>query len=107
MSSTYIAASKAYRYKNIMEWINFCYIQRPFNMQMQVCFLNFVCFSPWLAGRYHNFELTQNRKKNPEKGLTADKRKQRAVTLASTCKIAMPPEGYRIRLSEAYRGRST
>jgi hypothetical protein len=26
-------------------------------------FLQLVCFSPWLAGRFHNFELTQNREK--------------------------------------------
>ena len=32
-------------------------------MQRQLCFLNLVCFFPWLAGRFHNFELTQNREK--------------------------------------------
>jgi hypothetical protein len=26
-------------------------------------------FFSWLAGRFHNFELTQNRKKNPRNGL--------------------------------------
>jgi hypothetical protein len=42
----------------------FGYIWRPYNMQRQFCFLNLVCFFPWLAGRFHNFELTQNREKN-------------------------------------------
>jgi hypothetical protein len=32
-------------------------------MQWQFCFSKLVCFSPWLAGRFHNFELTQNREK--------------------------------------------
>jgi hypothetical protein len=31
-------------------------------MQRQFCFLKLVCFSPWLADRFHNFELMQNRK---------------------------------------------
>jgi hypothetical protein len=33
-----------------------------FDIQMQFCFLKLVCFLPWLSGRFHNFELTQNRK---------------------------------------------
>jgi hypothetical protein len=35
-------------------------------MQRQLCFLKLVCFSPGgcrLAGRFHKFELTQNREK--------------------------------------------
>jgi hypothetical protein len=32
-------------------------------MQRQFCFLKLVCFFSWLAGRFHNFELTQNREK--------------------------------------------
>jgi hypothetical protein len=28
-----------------------------------ILFLNIVCFFAWLAGRFHNFELTQNREK--------------------------------------------
>jgi hypothetical protein len=32
-------------------------------------FLKLVCFYPWLAGKFHNFELTQNREKNPKNGL--------------------------------------
>jgi hypothetical protein len=32
-------------------------------MQRQFYFLNLVCFLPWLAGRFQNFELTQNREK--------------------------------------------
>jgi hypothetical protein len=38
-------------------------------MQSQLCFLKVVCFFPWLAGRFHNFELTQNREKT-RNGLT-------------------------------------
>ena len=38
-------------------------VSRPHNMQRQLCFLKFVCFFPWLAGRSHKFELTQNREK--------------------------------------------
>jgi hypothetical protein len=30
-------------------------------MLRQFCFSKFVCFFPWLAGRFHNFELTQNK----------------------------------------------
>jgi hypothetical protein len=26
-------------------------------------FFKAVCFCPWLAGKFHNFELTQNREK--------------------------------------------
>jgi hypothetical protein len=33
------------------------------------CFLKLVCFFPWLAGRFHNYELTQNREKT-RNGLT-------------------------------------
>jgi hypothetical protein len=35
------------------------------NKQRQFCFLNFVVLFlfPWLAGRFYNFELMQNRKK--------------------------------------------
>jgi hypothetical protein len=29
----------------------------------QFCFLNLFVFFPWLAGRFHNFELKQNREK--------------------------------------------
>jgi hypothetical protein len=35
----------------------------PYNMQRQLCFKSLFVFSPWLAGRFYNFELTQNRKK--------------------------------------------
>jgi hypothetical protein len=36
-------------------------------MQRQLSFLKLVCFFPWLADRFHNFELTQNRgEKNQE-----------------------------------------
>jgi hypothetical protein len=38
-------------------------------MQRQFCFLKRVCFFSWLAGRFHNFELTQNREKT-RNGLT-------------------------------------
>jgi hypothetical protein len=32
-------------------------------MSIQHADLKFVCFFPWLAGRLHNFELTQTEKK--------------------------------------------
>jgi hypothetical protein len=36
-------------------------------MKRQLCFSKLVCFFPWLAVFwFHNFELTQNRKKNQE-----------------------------------------
>jgi hypothetical protein len=34
-------------------------------------FLKLVCFFPWLAGRFHNSELTQNREKT-RNGLTKE-----------------------------------
>jgi hypothetical protein len=40
-------------------------------MQRQLCFLKLVCFFSWLAGRFHDFELTQNREKT-RSGLTFD-----------------------------------
>jgi hypothetical protein len=36
-----------------------------------ICFQNIVCFFPLLAGRFHNFELTQNREKT-RNGLTTE-----------------------------------
>jgi hypothetical protein len=42
-------------------------------MQRQLCFSKLVCFFPWLAGRFHNFELTQNREKT-RNGLNTDGR---------------------------------
>jgi hypothetical protein len=39
-------------------------------MQRQICFFK-VCFFPWLAGRFHNFELTQNGEKKQEMALLA------------------------------------
>jgi hypothetical protein len=34
----------------------------PYYTQRWFCFLKLVCFLPWLAGKFHNFELTRNRK---------------------------------------------
>jgi hypothetical protein len=48
-------------------------VSRSYNMQRQVCFWKLVCFFPWLAGRFHNFELTQNREKT-RNGLTPNRR---------------------------------
>jgi hypothetical protein len=49
---------------------------RPYNIYKQLCFLKLVCFVPWLVGRFHNFELTQNREKT-RNGL----RYQRVISL--------------------------
>jgi hypothetical protein len=39
----------------------FFVVSRPYNMQRQLCF-----YFPRLAGRFHNFELTQKREKKQE-----------------------------------------
>jgi hypothetical protein len=48
---------------------NVCCFTTICNMERQLCFWKPVCFFPWLAGRFHNFELTQNREKT-RNGLT-------------------------------------
>jgi hypothetical protein len=35
-------------------------------MPWLLCFLKLVCFFAWLADRFHNFELTQNREEKKE-----------------------------------------
>jgi hypothetical protein len=46
-------------------------VSRPYNMQRQLVFKSLFGFFPWLAGGFHNFELTQNREKT-RNGLSVD-----------------------------------
>jgi hypothetical protein len=54
-------------------------------MQRQFCFLKLLCFYAWLAGRFHNFELMQNR----EKARNGQKIDNRNLKITRACQCQM------------------